>query len=158
MQAIEEFNLKAKSWADLSKRELKLKMLQLNVKSTGGAIKSLNVVTLKKGGEVNRIGFKFRQYLVYVHKGAGRGYGGKNGSKWIPKRNIEAHSKSSRKEAGQFYQSTNIASLGRMGTGKRKPKLWFNPVIEENFPALADFVLDFYGETTIAKIQTALIK
>lgn len=94
-------------------------------------------------GEANKITFSFPYYMVFVHKGAGRGYGGLKTGKYTL--------------ASGGKGITNPASMGKMGTGKRIAKPWFNPVIEQQFPALSDMVNDYQGEKITLNIQRILI-
>jgi hypothetical protein len=48
--------------------------------------------------------------------------------------------------------------MGKMGTGKRRAKPWFNPVLENQFPALAQIVADYKGDQVIVNMQKILIK
>lgn len=102
-------------------------------------------VSVKKyAGEASKIDFSMPYYMVFVHKGAGRGYGGS--------------------KTGEFTsllggkRKTNTSSLGKMGTGKRKAKPFFNPVIEQLFPQLADIIANYHGDKVMAKIEKILIR
>ncbi|MDL2262458.1 hypothetical protein LJC11_03030 [Bacteroidales bacterium OttesenSCG-928-I21] len=85
--------------------------------------------------EVNRIGFGFLREGIYIHKGAGRGQGGYQGSQWTDKYGT--------------LKSTNPASLGKMGKNNRRPLEWFNPVIEKELSALADIVAEYSADLQI---------
>ena len=82
-----------------------------------------------------RIGFRFARHGVHLHFGAGKGYGGNVGSRWIDRYGIE--------------KSTDPRSLGRAGTGARSPQNWFNPVLERNMKALADICADYCAEMIV---------
>ena len=89
-----------------------------------------------KYGEPNRIGFTFAREGVYIHKGAGRGQGGfKGGSRWFDRFGV--------------LKKTDSDSFGKMGSGKRKPKLWFDPVIRQNLDALADIVAEYSADMQV---------
>ena len=81
------------------------------------------------------IGFRFARHGIYLHHGAGRGEGGKIGSHWLDRLGV-------RKE-------TNPASLGRAGRGRRTPKDWFNPVMDQYAPQLLDIVADYCAEMVV---------
>lgn len=113
--------------------------LVLNV---GPGYENFYADTKQYGGEINRIGFKFPYYMVFVHKGAGRGYGGLASLKRF-------------KDAGN---SAAIWKQKRMGSGRRKAKPFFNPVIEAELPQLADIITDHKGQKAIDRIQNAFNK
>lgn len=141
--SVENYNKDVNQWAGATKRKLKLKVMQL-VAHRGPGLKQQKVSVKKYLGEASKIDFAFPYYMVFVHKGAGRGYGGN--------------------KTGLFTQSngrkgkTNPNSMGRMGTGKRQAKPWFNPVLEEQFPALAELIANYHGQKVIAQLQKILIK
>lgn len=86
----------------------------------------------KRDGMINKVTFKFPKTGIYREKGAGRGYGGKKGSKWI--------------DANGVTKTTNPASLGKAGTGKRQAAPWFNPVIEKYADQMANELADQFVE------------
>lgn len=85
--------------------------------------------------EPYRIGFRFARHGVHLHFGASRGYGGDIGSRWIDR-------------LGNVKQ-TDPQSLGKAGTGQRKPYDWFNPVLERSLPALADIAASYCADMII---------
>lgn len=98
----------------------------------------------KYAGEASRIDFGMPYYMAFVHKGAGRGYGGVKSGEFTIR--------------GGGKRKTNPSSMGRMGTGKRKPKPFFNPVMEEMFPELAQIIATYHGDKVFAKIEKILIR
>lgn len=141
--SVENFNKEVTQWGNATKRKIKLEVLRL-VTSRGPGQKNQKVSVKKYMGEASKIDFAFPYYMVFVHKGAGRGYGGN--------------------KTGLFTQAngrkgkTNTASMGKMGTGKRQAKPWFNPVLDAQFPELANIVANHHGDKVIANIQKILIK
>lgn len=137
-----KYNKDVGQWTSQTRRIMKNEVLRLVI-SKGPGYKNLQSSVQKYRGEASKLGFLFPYYMVFVHKGAGRGYGGnktgffsrKNGSKG----------------------ETNKASMGKMGTGKRIAKPWFNPVIEKRFPELANLVADYKGNSVVLNIQRILI-
>lgn len=89
----------------------------------------------KYAKEANRIGFGFLREGIYIHKGAGRGQGGYQGSKWTDKYGS--------------LKKTNPNSLGKMGRGKRQPIEWFNPVIEKELEVLSKIVAEYSADLQI---------
>jgi hypothetical protein len=67
-------------------------------------------------GEAYKLGFSFRAEGVYVHKGVGRGYVASGGG---------------------------VVKTARSAGFNRRPKLWFNPVIERNMPELQRIVMEY---------------
>lgn len=137
-----KYNKDVAQWTSQTRRVMKNEVLRM-VLNIGPGYENLKSSVQKYRGEASKLGFSFPYYMVFVHKGAGRGYGGnktglftkKNGSK------------------GQ----TSKSSMGRMGTGKRIAKPWFNPVIEKRFPELAQLVADYKANGVVLNIQRILI-
>lgn len=138
-----DFNQDVRKWSADGRRKMKRAVIQLTTQYSGAARNQLKTSTKSYHGEVNQIGFSFPYYLVFVHKGAGRGYGGAKTGFFTNGRGGKG--------------ITNPLSKGRMGTGRRIPKPWFNPVIEENFPVLADLIATYHGGKQIDTIQRLLI-
>lgn len=92
--------------------------------------------------ETRSVGFSIARHGVFLHHGAGRGYGGLTGSKWTDK-------------YGQL-KSTSMQSRGRMGTGLRREEHWFNSVIERHMEELVGIVADYSLDITV-NINSILI-
>lgn len=90
--------------------------------------------------------------MVFVHKGAGRGYGG-NGFLNDAKKMINAFTR-----ADGSKGTTNASSIGKIGTGRRKAKPFFNPVVEAKLPDLANIITDYKGQKAIDRIQETFNK
>lgn len=98
-----------------------------------------------KYGLINRLGFSFQRHGIYIHKGAGKGYGGYVGSKWTKLKRINGIEVST-----GIVRHTNPASLtGSMGTGNRKAYEWFDPVVKRNLPKLMDIVTEYFDTMII---------
>src|SRR5438067_1895636 len=136
MSSLSQYNAEVPRWTRDTKRMIKNRILG-EVLNVGYAYEHLESGTKRYMGETNRIWFGFPYYMVFVHKGAGRGYGG-NGSRNGRHGIVHQYSR-----ADGSKGQTSPASFGRMGTGKRQPKPWFNPVIEQQFPELADIVTNY---------------
>lgn len=141
--SVESYNKQVRQWGGSTKRKLKLKYLQLVVK-VGPGSENQKVDVKNYAGEASKINFAFPYYLVFVHKGAGRGYGGSKSGLFTQK--------------GGGKGKTNRNSFGKMGTGKRVAKPWFNPVLEDQFPELANIVSAYHGDKVVLKLQKILIK
>lgn len=111
-----------------------------NSPSTGESLSKIKDGFKYKDGVIERISFKFPRSLIWTHKGAGKGMGGSKGSSWT--------------DAQGNRHSTNPRSLGKAGTGKRKPKEWFNKVVEAStgVDELATIVAEETGDAIINNI------
>lgn len=85
--------------------------------------------------EVYRVGFRFARHGVHLHYGAGRGYGGEKGSRWMDRLG--------------YLKETAEKSKGKMGIGARQERDWFNPVLEKNLNRLADIAADYCADMTL---------
>ena len=142
MSTLAEYNGEVAGFTRDTTRKLKNRVLRL-VLNIGHGYDDLKGSVRKTLGEANKISFTFPYYMVFVHKGAGRGYGGSKSGKFT------------NKFGGKSI--TSSSSKGKMGTGKRVAKPWFNPVIEESFPELEEIITDYRGEKIILNIQRILI-
>jgi hypothetical protein len=79
--------------------------------------------------ETRSVGFTLARHGVYIHQGAGKGYGGLSGSKWTDKYG--------------HLKKTAESSLGKMGTGLRSAEHWFNEPIRNHMDELADIVAEY---------------
>lgn len=80
------------------------------------------------------IGFSFARHGIYLHHGAGRGEGGKQGSHWLNR-------------LGQ-RRETNPSSLGKAGTS-RTQRDWFNPIMDRYAPQLLDIVAEYCADMVV---------
>lgn len=76
-----------------------------------------------KGEEITSIGFRFVEEGVFVHLGVGMGYNMESGTRILTKKTDKKWN--------------------------RKPKPWFNPVIEQHIPALVEIVKEYCGNLFI---------
>lgn len=95
-------------------------------------------------GLVNRVGFSFPRHGIYIHKGAYKGHGGFIGSKWEMLKRVGGQEVST-----GIVRHTNPDSLGKQGTGARRPFQWFDPVIRNRIGELEDIVLDYFDTMVI---------
>lgn len=142
MSNLTQYNSEVSGWTRDARRKLKSRILRL-VLNIGHGYNDLKGSVKKYMGEANKIGFSFPYYMVFVHKGAGRGYGGSKSGLFT--------NKSGGKTA------TSATAMGKMGTGKRVAKPWFNPVIEQAFPELENIITDYRGEKILLNLQRILI-
>ncbi|MDR1716322.1 MAG: hypothetical protein LBS20_10795 [Prevotella sp.] len=132
-----QFNQDVRQWGIDTTKELKgsVRSMITTDRRLSDSIKPNFYYDRKYAKEINRVGFSFVREGVYVHRGAGRGQGGWKGSKWYNKK-------------GELKE-TNENSLGQMGFGNRRPKEWFDPVVEGRLPQLADLVADYSATMAI---------
>lgn len=142
MSLTQTFNRDVAQWGRDTLRSTRNQVLRLCL-NVGPGYEQQTVSTRSYAGEANKITFAFPYYMVFVHKGAGRGYGGNKSGLYT------------RKDGSKGVTSQN--SRGRQGSGKRVAKPWFNPVIESQFPLLADLVATYHGQKIAINIQRVLI-
>ena len=137
---VQEFNSGATKWGKNVHTTAKEHLNYLDVDSGGSKVSHhlkenfrVNFHRQKEGGvsRIWRIGFGFPPTGAYLHYGAGRGYGGSGESLW--------------KDSKGILRSTNPESIGKMGTGNRRPKDWFNPAVESNLQKM-DKIVGEYGD------------
>jgi hypothetical protein len=137
-EEVREFNGNVRSWASAVLNELKSE-IRYNGIDGNQLIGSLKYRVWNKSGEIVRIGFQFLRAGVFVHYGAGRGQGGFKGSRW-------------RTREGDI-KSTDWESLTKMGSGNRRPKPWFDPVIRRNIPELEKIVKAYASDATVDALR-----
>lgn len=98
-----------------------------------------------KYGIINQLGFSFPRHGIYIHKGAGRGQGGTIGSNWTKLKTINGIEVST-----GIVRHTNPNSLNAsQGTGNRNAFEWFDPVVRNRLPELADIVTRYFDTMLI---------
>jgi hypothetical protein len=114
-----------------------------NSPSNGSSVDKIKAKEKYRGGIIEVVSFKFPRSLIYTHKGAGKGRGGLLGSTWY--------------DALGIKHTTNPNSFGKMGTGGRVAKEWFNNTIEApaGVEELATIVAEESGD---AIVNNLLIK
>ncbi len=142
-------NTRVIGWADKTESGLKGKTSALgithrsNSPSPSSSVAKIKNKVTYRSGIIEIVSFKFPRSLIWPHKGAGKGMGGSSGSVWYDKLGIR--------------HSTDPDSLGKMGTGSRQEKPWFNSVMEEptGVDELATIVAEESGD---AIVDNLLIK
>ena len=111
-----------------------------NSPSPGPSLNKIRNKVTYRGGIIEIVSFKFPRSLVWPHKGAGKGMGGSQGSVWYDSLGIK--------------HSTDPDSLGKMGSGNRTPKPWFNDVMEQptGVDELATIVAEESGDAIVNNI------
>lgn len=139
-------NTRVIGWADKTESGLKGKTSALgithrsNSPSSGSSVAKIKNKVTYRSGIIEIVSFKFPRSLVWPHKGAGKGMGGSQGSVWYDKLGIK--------------HSTDPDSLGKMGTGSRTAKPWFNDVMEAptGVDELATIVAEESGDAIVNNI------
>ena len=97
-------------------------IMSMSLRDKGTLLSSVKNYTRVQQGVANRLSLSFSRHGVFQEKGAGRGHGGSKGSVWY--------------DSQGRRKTTNPQSFGKMGSGKRIKKPWFNPVIDNVLPLL----------------------
>lgn len=145
----EKQNQRVEDWASRTEASLKGHSTALgithrsNSPSPGSSVAKIRARTKRRGDIVEVISFKFPRSLIWPHKGAGKGRGGTLGSVWY--------------DALGIRHTTDPESLGKMGTGGRVAKPWFNNTMEaaSGVDELATIVAEESGD---AIVNNLLIK
>ena len=119
-EAAEAFNNSLKAWGAKVNAALPP---SLSSHGIGGKTlsKSIRNTYYYEYGEIFRLGFSFAREGIFVHKGVGRGYVMNNGV---------------------------VVKISKSSGHNRKPKPWFNPVIESFIPELGEIIKN-YAENAI---------
>ena len=114
-----------------------------NSPSQGSSVAKIKYRVKRRGEIIEVVSFKFPRTLIWTHKGAGKGRGGTTGSVWYDNLGIR--------------RETDPDSLGKMGSGGRVAKPWFNETMEaaQGVDELATIVAEESGD---AIINNLLIK
>lgn len=121
----DEFNSRLQQWGSMVTADLKG---SIGSHGIGGnkLPRSLRNTYYYNFGEIDRLGFTFRREGIYIHKGVGRGYN---------------------------MQGGVVVKTSKTTGFNRKPKPWFNPVIESHIPALQEIVKDYVHDAVINTVR-----
>lgn len=131
--ALDNDNSELIDWANDVRDQLRTSALSM-IRTNRNFVKNINS-KIRTKENVAQVGFSFLRHGIFLHYGAGRGYGGRHGSKWY--------------DSDGNVKTTRRSSLNKMGKGKRQPINWFNPVIDRNIGRLADIVSENYVDKKI---------
>lgn len=140
------YNKAILNWGHATRSKLMYSISKLSMKGKGDLMRSLIVKTRWDYGEIDRIEFSFVRHGVFFHKGVGRGYfmqGGKvvRGYRSKVVRGLGSHGE----EAGGFV----VVS----GAHRRRPKEWFNPILDGNLPTLIQAIIEIRGDLVIKELS-----
>ncbi len=150
-ESVTQFNKEVRLWAKKVEAELKAsaersfghrdssKVTALFPRLSG----SIKANTRKVGGEIRRIGFSLARHGVHLHYGAGTGFGGQKGSRWINNKND--------------YVTTNKNSLGKISQSTRPAVHWFNDVIDKNIEELIEITANYTADIVINKTSMYIL-
>lgn len=139
-------NERVADWAKRTEASLKGRSAALGIThrtdspSPSSSVNDIKSRTKEKGGIIDVVSFRFSRSLIWTHKGAGKGRGGTLGSQW--------------KDALGITHETDPKSLGKMGTGGRVAKPWFNDTMEatDGVDELATIVAEESGDAIVNKL------
>jgi hypothetical protein len=122
MLKLDSYNAAVEDWSKSIVEESKSTASVMGVKHRNNSPSksaSLNKIKGRVGyraGAAEKVSIRFPRNLIWTQKGAGKGAAGSKGSRWIDK-------------FGNT-KTTNPASIGKMGTGGRKAKPFFNTALD----------------------------
>ena len=128
-EEMDAFNEKIKAWGLKVKATMPASISAHGIrgKKLSGSIKNTYYYDY---GEIYRLGFSFAREGIFVHKGVGRGY---------------------------VMSGGTVVKISKSQGFNRKPKPWFNPVIESFIPDL-DEIIQEYSETAILNSTRIFIR
>jgi hypothetical protein len=163
---IQEQNIAVKGWANMVTRKLKSSALRFKHGKSGMVqrgsgtkyqrnedklINSIGRKIYMASGLAEGIGFKIERHGVFVHKGVGRGYIMEGGVV------IRGYKTTSGKKTVDGKSNRSVASKQKTtGTMNRHPTHWFNPVIENTVPELADKIAVINAEAVINELHAKI--
>jgi hypothetical protein len=113
-----------KKWTADARIELRRNLSGLGVRSSGKLLASIRASAKQNRGVIDRVGFQFERYGVFVEKGVGRG-----------------------------WPISRVRGQSAAIMGGRSPKPWFNNTMESMVPKLADIVKDGMADEAMANIK-----
>jgi hypothetical protein len=128
-EEMDAFNERLKSWGDRVRSAMPGSISSEGIKGTRLS-RSIRNTYYYEYGEIYRLGFSFRREGIFVHKGVGRGYVMNNGI---------------------------VVKISKSQGFNRKPKPWFNPVIERFMPELEQIIHE-YAESAIVNSTRIYIR
>lgn len=141
LEIYEQRNAVIRTWFNAQVLPLGMNAVHLGIKPYSGAFyNTFKAKTYMRDHKIIGGGFGMPRHAIYVHKGVGRGYPIE-----IAGRQSITRTKAAQKLQDRGYNKTAIAntlavSMAGKQNKKRKPKEWFNPIIDRNLPVLADQV------------------
>ena len=128
-EEMEAFNERLKSWGEKVKGALPVSIATHGI-SGKNLKRSIRNTYYYDFGEIYRLGFSFAREGIFVHKGVGRGYV---------------------MRSGVVFKTSKTPGINR------RPKPWFNPVVESFIPELEQIIKE-YTETAILNSSRIYIR
>jgi len=157
-----DYNQMIRRWAAMVRRKLVGSVLRMQKGKSGAVTRGVKRLqsrtefklrdnmayrTHQDYGIIDGVGFRFERHGVFVHKGVGRGYvmvGGMvvRGSR--PGDILKAYAKSKNRSAEKSVL---------IGPGRRQPVEWFNPILDQHVPELADKVAKMNADAVVNALR-----
>jgi hypothetical protein len=137
----QERNAAIRKWGNRNMSLISSRSLGLGIKyHTGQFYNTFKVKYYQADQKVYGIGYRMPRHAIFVHKGVGRGWPIDVAGSSVTR------SKAAASLRNRGYNKTAIISTlaktlsGKQGGKKRRPKPFFNPIIDRALPELADTV------------------
>ncbi len=142
----EQLNNDVKEWAGNMAQLSKAKGAELgithrdNSPSSGASLSKVKSKVAFKQDRASQVSIGFPRTLIYTMKGAGKGIGGRKGSRWLTAK-------------GQT-KKTSPKSLNKLGSGSRQAKDFINAALDTpaGIETLGDIVARDIGEIVVNNI------
>lgn len=102
-------------------------------------------------GQVDGVGYQFERHGVFVQKGVGRGYimvGGVVVRGRRPGNEVKQYAKAQNREANSIILS---------GLVRRRPADWFNQLLDQHVPELADKVAQMNADAAVNAMRMRIV-
>jgi hypothetical protein len=158
--SFDQYNQQINGWVSSTRAKMRQSIASLTSAGKGELVRSLIGRTRQNYGATESIVFNFNRYGVFFHKGVGRGYimlGNKviRGSNWDSKILMRRTMKQGEKERNPVSRLNSGSGSGiprnRESKG-RIPREWFNPVLDSEFPKLADMVAEMRADMALDSV------
>ncbi len=120
-----KFNADVQAWNKQNTARLKNELNRLGIRDTGRLLRSIKGKTKKENGLIFRVTKEILRHGVFIEKGVGRGY---------PIESVKGNARAIQ------------------GASGRTARPWFNPVLDKDFPRLADKVGEHMADAALKSI------
>ena len=143
---LDKYNQEVKAWDQESNAGIKALGAAKGIvhrsdsPSPSSSLNKFKSKTFTQDGAVVKISKTFPRTLIYTHKGAGKGRGGSQGSRWTDKYGNK--------------KTTNLKSFGKMGTGGRVAKPFINDYLDSDkgVDKLATIAAEQLGDVLVGSL------
>jgi len=165
-EELSQYNNMIKRWSAMVRRKLYGSVLRFRKGKPGAITRGLNSansrteyklkdnLSYKPGysyGQIESVSYRFERHGVFVHKGVGRGYimsGGVVVRGYKPSKEAKAYAKAKNRAIGNTILS---------GPVRRQPADWFNPIMDQNVPELADKVAQMNADAIVNALRLRIV-